>query len=78
MAPTKHLIEAAIDPVGLVLSGKWLDIYYLKQHPDDSPFATISKILRDASPAERQAVTARATQLATFAAETQKAISAKV
>jgi hypothetical protein len=78
MAPTKHLIETAIDPVALVLSGKWLDIYYLQHDPNEPPFATISKILREASPAERQTVVTRATQLATFAAETQKAVSAKV
>jgi len=78
MANTKHFIEAAIDPVALVLSGKWLDIYYLQHHPNDPPFATISEILREASPAERQTVITRATQLATFAAEAQKAVSAKV
>ena len=77
MTTFPRFFEAAIDPVALVLSGKWLDIYNLQHHPHEQ-FSAIAGALREASPAEREAVLTRANHLATFAAGVTKAVKATV
>ena len=74
----KPSLPVAIDPVALVLQGKWYDMWVNLHHPNDPAFVAISHVLEEMSPADRQAVLTRATQLATFATEVKKAASAKV
>jgi hypothetical protein len=70
--------EVAIDPMALVLQGKWYDIYLNAKYQGDPPFDAISRALGKMSPADRRAVLTRATQLATFATEVKKVASAEV
>jgi len=73
-----HSTKVAIDPMKLVLYGKWYDIWTQAHHPDEPLQTTLSQVLREMSGAERKAVVNRASSLATFANEVEKAVGARV
>ncbi len=64
----------AIDPAALVLHGRLLDIYYLIHHPHVPLTDSLEKVLHEATPAEREAVAARARSLKELGAAAEKAI----